>query len=458
MVWIEQVHSLSFTKMPRNHQVPIHQVSSNSYNMYEEFEVESCLSRRVVQLENRRKVQYLLKYVGYDTPEWTDFSNCNNCRSLIREFLRNERAATLDQAGPADVNGEVELDGEALLYCEALLASEASPLGIGDSVGEPEQVSDGQDAPSEPDILLPAVVPPAIFPPAVIPPAILPPAVIPPAIMPPAVETPAIMPPIASKQAQQAMALLGQGFRLLGPVLRHLVASEKAGLPGPSSPLPGPSSPRPGSATPRPGHHSGSPKAGPASTLSSTAGPSKRKKFRSEEKKWKYKICIKFFPLTLFPYLQCKTKGHISKFCPEKANNFPPPVIYPPSFPPPPVILPTYFPPPPLLLPPSFPPPPHYYPRPPFPVPHPTFHYPNFNGFNGACSIHKWNGSFKGQSAFFKMTSVCGHVMSLDFTGRYNQDDSQDLHDILKIENTRSDFILLLLSYIPRESMEFDPG
>ncbi|KZR98741.1 DNA topoisomerase 3-beta-1, partial [Daphnia magna] len=47
-------------------------------------------------------------------------------------------------------------------------------------------------------------------------------------------------------------------------------------------------------------------------------------------------------------------------------------------------------------------------------------------GFNGACSIHEWNGSFKGQSAFFKMTSVCGHVMSLDFTGRYNNWDSVD--------------------------------
>ncbi|KZR96313.1 Uncharacterized protein APZ42_009423, partial [Daphnia magna] len=68
------------------------------------------------------------------------------------------RAATVDQAGPADVNGEVELDGEALLYCEALLASEASPLSIGDSAGEPEQVSDGQDATLEqPDILLPAI-------------------------------------------------------------------------------------------------------------------------------------------------------------------------------------------------------------------------------------------------------------------------------------------------------------
>uniref|UniRef100_A0A8C9RW39 DNA topoisomerase n=1 Tax=Scleropages formosus TaxID=113540 RepID=A0A8C9RW39_SCLFO len=39
-------------------------------------------------------------------------------------------------------------------------------------------------------------------------------------------------------------------------------------------------------------------------------------------------------------------------------------------------------------------------------------------GFNGACSVHEYTGIFMGQSVRFKMTSVCGHVMSLDFTGR----------------------------------------
>ncbi|KAK4028606.1 hypothetical protein OUZ56_021611 [Daphnia magna] len=127
-------------------------------------------------------------------------------------------AATVDQAGPANDNVEVELDGEALLYCEALLASEASPLGIGDSAGEPEQLSDGQDSNLEqPAILLPAILLPAVETPAIMPPS--------------------VVPPMASKQAEQAMALLGQGFWLLGPVLSHLVASEKAGLPGPSSPI-----------------------------------------------------------------------------------------------------------------------------------------------------------------------------------------------------------------------------
>ncbi|XP_030647243.1 DNA topoisomerase 3-beta-1 [Chanos chanos] len=47
-------------------------------------------------------------------------------------------------------------------------------------------------------------------------------------------------------------------------------------------------------------------------------------------------------------------------------------------------------------------------------------------GFNGACSVHEYTGSFLGQSIRFKMTSVCGHVMSLDFIGKYNNWDKVD--------------------------------
>lgn len=39
-------------------------------------------------------------------------------------------------------------------------------------------------------------------------------------------------------------------------------------------------------------------------------------------------------------------------------------------------------------------------------------------GLNGACSVHEYTGSFMGQNVRFKMTSVCGHVMSLDFIGK----------------------------------------
>lgn len=49
-------------------------------------------------------------------------------------------------------------------------------------------------------------------------------------------------------------------------------------------------------------------------------------------------------------------------------------------------------------------------------------------GSNGACSIHEYNGRFPptGEQVRFKFTSVCGHVMSLDFIGKYNSWDKVD--------------------------------
>lgn len=47
-------------------------------------------------------------------------------------------------------------------------------------------------------------------------------------------------------------------------------------------------------------------------------------------------------------------------------------------------------------------------------------------GFNGACSIHEYKGKFNGENVNFKMTSVCGHVYSCDFVGKYNNWDKVD--------------------------------
>ncbi|XP_008061294.1 DNA topoisomerase 3-beta-1 isoform X1 [Carlito syrichta] len=47
-------------------------------------------------------------------------------------------------------------------------------------------------------------------------------------------------------------------------------------------------------------------------------------------------------------------------------------------------------------------------------------------GLNGACSVHEYTGTFAGQPVHFKMTSVCGHVMTLDFLGKYNKWDKVD--------------------------------
>jgi len=47
-------------------------------------------------------------------------------------------------------------------------------------------------------------------------------------------------------------------------------------------------------------------------------------------------------------------------------------------------------------------------------------------GSNGACSVHEWRGHFQGSGVLFKMTSVCGHVMTSDFPPKYNNWDKVD--------------------------------
>lgn len=48
-----------------------------------------------------------------------------------------------------------------------------------------------------------------------------------------------------------------------------------------------------------------------------------------------------------------------------------------------------------------------------------------------ACDVYEFSAPFpgtggRGKEAHFKMTSVCGHVMSLDFPPRYNKWDQVD--------------------------------
>lgn len=46
-----------------------------------------------------------------------------------------------------------------------------------------------------------------------------------------------------------------------------------------------------------------------------------------------------------------------------------------------------------------------------------SIYFDGISGSNNACSIHEWKGLFRNENVTFKMTSVCGHVMSLDFVG-----------------------------------------
>ncbi|KAL1129839.1 hypothetical protein AAG570_012783 [Ranatra chinensis] len=45
---------------------------------------------------------------------------------------------------------------------------------------------------------------------------------------------------------------------------------------------------------------------------------------------------------------------------------------------------------------------------------------------SNSCAVHKWTGMFKDELVSFHMTSVCGHVMTLDFIGKYNNWDRVD--------------------------------
>lgn len=64
----------------------------------------------------------------------------------------------------------------------------------------------------------------------------------------------------------------------------------------------------------------------------------------------------------------------------------------------------------------------------------------SYKGFNGACSIHEWFGKFLNfGNCKFKMTSVCGHVMSLDFTAKYNNWDKVDPSELFSGETLKKE-------------------
>ena len=47
-------------------------------------------------------------------------------------------------------------------------------------------------------------------------------------------------------------------------------------------------------------------------------------------------------------------------------------------------------------------------------------------GIAKPCHVHEYNDTFRGQPAQFRVTSVCGHVYSLDFQSQYNNWDAVD--------------------------------
>ena len=60
-------------------------------------------------------------------------------------------------------------------------------------------------------------------------------------------------------------------------------------------------------------------------------------------------------------------------------------------------------------------------------------------GFNGACNVHEWSGSFLGSNVKYKMTSVCGHVMSLDFPAKFNNWDRVDPSELFACQTEQKE-------------------
>jgi len=79
-------------------------------------------------------------------------------------------------------------------------------------------------------------------------------------------------------------------------------------------------------------------------------------------------------------------------------------------------------------------------------------------GFNNACSVHEWQGQFKGENVLFKMTSVCGHVMSLDFIGKYNSWDKVDPIELFTCGTEKKEATpkLKMPAYLAQESKNCD--
>lgn len=81
-----------------------------------------------------------------------------------------------------------------------------------------------------------------------------------------------------------------------------------------------------------------------------------------------------------------------------------------------------------------------------FPIPihttQPPCHLPSntqHRSRRAALDVHEWEGTFKGQPAFFKMTSVIGHVYSIDFPQQYNSWDKTDPNDLFEARTIRSE-------------------
>ena len=57
----------------------------------------------------------------------------------------------------------------------------------------------------------------------------------------------------------------------------------------------------------------------------------------------------------------------------------------------------------------------------------------------GALEVHEWEGSFRGHACLYKMTSVIGHVYSIDFPSQFNSWDKTDPLDLFSASTIRGE-------------------
>ncbi|XP_055539018.1 DNA topoisomerase 3-beta isoform X2 [Wyeomyia smithii] len=82
--------------------------------------------------------------------------------------------------------------------------------------------------------------------------------------------------------------------------------------------------------------------------------------------------------------------------------------------------------------------------------------YSTRRGLNNACSVHEWYGNFLGELTRFKMTSVCGHIMGLEFAGKFNSWDKVDPAELFTctVEKKESSPNLRMQAFLSQEAKE----
>lgn len=79
-------------------------------------------------------------------------------------------------------------------------------------------------------------------------------------------------------------------------------------------------------------------------------------------------------------------------------------------------------------------------------------------GSNGVCTIHEWKGILFGQTVLFRMTSVCGHVLTIDFHAKFNNWDRVDPLELFSCPTERKEATpkLKISSFLAQEARGSD--